>query len=260
MNRAANASTDVPTWMRLRISHGRASIFCSDSVCTHPCHIFQTQSNTSRISARVWIILDYFTRLPAMVMQSHAFISITPYAQADRKIRKRAKTRGPSRPCLAGSFWPRLPFQHAHQNARFKHEFLQRSKYCIESHRSNFVWCLRTVNSHMNSLDVRTRVCLTNGYRIRHPKVTNQKPRTISNFFKHWEESFTTDHHYSPFLYLEASGAFIWPTRTATGIQTRPQNTINKIVNLHIILISQTKKPRTLTRNTVKCTQSELWA
>ena len=103
-------------------------------------------------------------------------------AQADRKIRKRGKMRGPSRPCLAGSCWPRLPFQHAHQNARFKREFLQRSKYCIESHRSNFVWCLRTVNSHMNSLVVRTRVCLTNGYRIRYPKVTNQEPRTISHF------------------------------------------------------------------------------
>ena len=34
----------------------------------------------------------------------------------------------------------------------------------------------------MNSLVVRTRVCLTNGYRIRHPKVTNQKPHTISHF------------------------------------------------------------------------------
>ena len=87
--------------------------------------------------------------------------------QADRKIRKRAKTRGPSRPCLDGSFWPRLPFQHAHQNARFKREFLQRNKYGIESHSSNFVWCLRTVNSHENSLVLRTRVCLTTGYHIR---------------------------------------------------------------------------------------------
>ena len=118
-----------------------------------------------------------------------------------------------------------------------------------------------TVNSHMNSLVVRTRVCLTNGYRIRYPKVTNQKPRTISHFFKHWEESFTNDHHYSPFLYLEASGAFIWPTWTATGIQTRPQNTINKIVNLHILLISQTKNnSNTDHEHSVKCTQSELWA
>ena len=76
--------------------------------------------------------------------------------QADRKIRKRAKTRGPSRPCLDGSFWPRLPFQHAHQNARFKREFLQKSKYCIESHRSNFVWRLRKVNSHVSASQLGT--------------------------------------------------------------------------------------------------------
>ena len=103
----------------------------------------------------------------------------------------------------------------------------------------------------MNSLVVRRRVCLTNGYRIRRPKVTNQKPRTISNFFKHWEESFTNDYHYSPFLYLEASGAFIWPTRTATGIQTRPQNTINKKSEPAHTSNFSNKKPRTLTMNTL---------